>query len=114
MDERLKKALEHSHYKNTLNTQKEALAFQYRNALIVAKNGGLFVASHDLMVFIQMLVQRNHATAIITDSRDTPIKIDDLAAFGEELLSTYFKANNSFHADMEKLRRARTVSAAVD
>jgi hypothetical protein len=52
LDERLAEALKSANYRITLATQKENAKLKYQNDLIYSTNGGLFVASPELISFV--------------------------------------------------------------
>ncbi len=110
-DDRLQKALEHAHYRSTLETQRRNLRLTLDVDLIHAENGGVFAASESLIAFVQTLLAQGWTDAVLRDSRDIPVRVADLAAFRDALLERWTGAMNAYHAGHERLRRARTVGA---
>lgn len=113
MDDRLEKALEHGAYRITLGMARKALALKFRNALLYSVNGGIFTVSDTLITFVSTLIQRGHEDAVLIDDKDNPILIEGLAEFLDEITQVYFLAVNDYHAEYEKLRKARTVKTVT-
>lgn len=113
MDDRLQKALEHSNYQFTLNQQKENIRSRFANALLYAQNGGLFTVSPALIAFVETLSRLGHTDAVITDNKGNPIRIDVLADFLEDIVSTYVEATNEYYTEYEVIRKARSVKGAI-
>jgi len=45
---------------------------------------------------------------------NSPIKIDDLIKFFDDVLDIYFTATNEYQTEYEKIRTKRSVSGLVD
>lgn len=113
MNDRLQAALDHANYRSTIAQQKENLRIRCADLLIHAQNGGVFTASPALIGFLDFLIRREETQSVILDDKGNPILIEDLEDFRDALYSTYVEATNEFHQDYEKLRKARSVKAAV-
>lgn len=114
MDARLKKALEFSNYRQTLNNQMQALKIKAQTDLSYSKNGGSFAIDRSLITFIKAVIDEGQEEVVILDKNDTPILIDDLDEFYEEILSRYFEVTNEYKEQYEKIRRARSVKAVIE
>jgi hypothetical protein len=114
MDDRLTKALEYSNYKVTVFRQKENLKLRLENLLTYAHNGGMFKISQELISFVDALLRKEINEVVLIDTRENPVKIDNLQEFHDTIIGLYFEATNEFHAEYEKLRKARSVKQATD
>ena len=113
VDERLAKALEASNYRITLNIQRENSKLKLKNHLVISQNGGIFKINQDFISFIYALSQ-SKTSAIILDSNENPVKIDDLESFYEDVLSIYQEGMNEYLVEFEKFKKLRTTSKVVD
>jgi hypothetical protein len=113
MDDRLQKALDHAHYKTTIAQQRENIKTRFQTALLYAHNGGIFTANSSLIGFVDALIQRGESEAILIDDKEKPVAVSDLSSFREQLFSIYFEATNEYFSEFERLRKARSVKAAV-
>jgi hypothetical protein len=114
MDDRLTKALEYSNYKVIVFQQKQNLKLRLENLLTYAHNGGMFKITQELISFVAALLQREVTEVVLVDSRENPVKIDNLEDFYDTILSQYFEATNEYHLEFEKLRKARSVKQVTD
>lgn len=114
MDERLEKALAFSKYRVTIENRKKALRRRFETMLVVHKNNGMFRADPETVGFIIALLNEGHEDAILIDIKQNPVEIDDLVAFKDELLNTYFTASNEYMSELKKLAKARDVKKAMD
>ena len=113
MDDRLIKALAHANYKQVLVQQQKNLKLKFINDSLHAHNGGIFTVTPALMAMVDLLLRQNQTDTILLDDKNVPIKIKSLLDFFDEILSLYAEATNEYHAEYEKLRKARTVEAAI-
>lgn len=113
LDERLANALKSANYRISLATQKENARLKYQNDLIYSTNGGLFVASPDLISFVSCLRSQEKDSAVLIDSKDNPIEVPDLAAFLEEITSRYYEATNEYLTEFRALQKSRTPKALI-
>jgi uncharacterized protein YqkB len=112
--EKLEKALEFANYRITLNTQIEQLKATMRNRLVLAKNGGFFTCSPSFVSFVNTLVEQGTESSALLDDNETPIRIEKLKEFRDEMLTRYQETVNSYFREYEKLRRARKVRSIVE
>lgn len=113
-DDRLQKALEHAHYRATLETQHRVIKLRLETELLYSESGGTFLADEKTIAFVHSLMQAGWTDAVMRDTRGTPIRVKDLAAFHEALLQRYSEAMNTYLSEWERLRRARTVKALTE
>ena len=114
MSSKLTKALEFANYRTTLNVQHNALKAKVQTLLNYSINGGTFNISQELISFVKLLLDREYTDAVLLDVYNNPIKIDDLDDFLDEILSRYFEAVNEYHAEYQKLRKARKVHKLIE
>lgn len=111
-DERLAKALEASNFRLTLNVQRENSKLKLKNLLVISQNGGIFKITQDFIAFIYALSQ-DKDSAVILDSNENPVKIDDLPSFYEDVLGIYKESMNEYLLEFEKFKKLRTTSQVI-
>lgn len=114
MDDMLNKSLDFSKYRQTLNNQIELLKTQSNSLLHYSVNGGTFLITPSLLSLVDRLVQKGRSESVLLDMNDTPIKIENLEEFLEELDDRYFNVINDYYNEYEKLRQARSVQSILD
>ena len=114
MSSKLEKALEFANYRTTLNVQHNALKAKVQTLLSYSINGGTFEISQELISFIKLLLDKEYTDAVLLDTYNNPIQIENLDDFLEEILSRYFEAVNEYHAEYQKRRQARKVHKLID
>jgi hypothetical protein len=113
MDERLKKALDHSNYMITLTNQKRILLEQYQDDLLYYFSGGQFSVNHQLISFCQSLLYLKQTETILVDDNSVPIEIENLEEFTENIVNVYFTASNKYLNEYTKLKKNRSVEGIV-
>lgn len=113
MDERLTKALEFSHYRQTLNNQIELEKTRIKNLLTVAVNGGFFYIDYALITFVEMQLRSGRSSMVLLDKNMTPVKIDDVESFLTMIVDRFFSATNSYHAEYVRLTKSRNVKSLI-
>lgn len=114
MDERLEKALDISNYMVTLNNQMRLLKEQYQNDIIYYFNGGQFTVKQDLVSFCQSLIALKQIETILVDDSGTPIEIEDLLEFTNNIVDVYFTATNKYLVEYNKLKKNRSVESIMN
>jgi len=114
MDERLERALAFGNYRITIENRRKAIVRRFENMLTVYHHNGMFVANQETIAFVDTLIRQNHKDAILLDSKNNPIEIDDLVAFRDVLFDAYFAATNEYLTEVRKLKKARDVKKAMD
>lgn len=112
VDERLAKALEASNYRLTLNVQRENSKLKLKNHLVYSQNGGIFKITQDFISFVFVLSQ-SKKSAVILDSNENPVKIDDLGDFYDSILDIYQEGMNDYLIEYEKFKKLRTTAKVV-
>ena len=114
MSDKLTKALEFSNYRTTLNVQHNNMKARVQTLLSYSINGGTFNITEQLISFVDILLRKEHTSAVLLDSFKNPIHIDDLIEFHDHIISRYFEAVNEYYADYSKLKKSRKVHKLVD
>lgn len=114
MDEKLKQALDFSHYMITLNNQKRVLKEQFQNDIVHYFNGGQFTVKQELISFCQSLIALKQTETILVDDNGIPVEIEDLFTFTKDIVGVYFQAANKYLIEYNKLKSNRTVKGIVD
>ena len=112
VDERLAAALDASNYRLTLNIQRENSKLKLKNHLVYSQNGGIFKITQDFISFIFALSQ-SKKSAVVLDSNENPVKIDDLDGFYENILDIYQEGMNDYLIEFEKFKKLRTTARVV-
>ena len=114
MNERLEKALAFANYRQTLNTQLNKSKIKTDALLILAKNGGTFYVSQDLICFLDYLIRSGMTRATIFDRNKLPIEILDIQAFLKEVTTRYFEVSNDFLKEYQLIRKSRNVKSIME
>lgn len=115
MDERLEKALDFSNYMVTLNNQKRILKEKFRESIVHYHKGGQFTVTKQLVTFVNLLVDKdNTENIVLIDDNETPIMVEDLEKFLDDILDIYFSAANVFHTEYQKLTKNRSTKKLVE
>lgn len=110
MNEQLKSALDFANYQQTFSIQRKVLKEKLNARLTYGVNGGLFFIDQSLLVFVDSLCNNGRTSGVILlDSNETPILVDDLAAFKDEIYSRYFEATNDYYESVQALKKSRSV-----
>lgn len=115
MESLLKKALEFSNYKQTLNIQRKTLKERVDAKLTIGHNGGIFKVDRSLITFVQFLIDQGRTTDVpLLDSNENPVLVADLSAFRDEILDRYFTATYEYYQEYEKIKKSRSVESLVN
>ena len=62
-----------------------------------------------------MLISKgNDSDIVLLDDNDTPIKIEDLIKFFDDIMDIYFAATNEYQTEYEKIRTKRSVDGLIE
>ena len=114
MDERLEKALEFANYRATLSNQKRNIRSRMQVLQNVHYKGGSFLANETLISFVNALITSSKQSAIIVDTKDNPVEIENLQEFQTILIDAYQQASNEYKVQMDKIKRARNMKQIMD
>jgi len=115
VDERLASALQQANYRVTLNNQKHNYRLKLEQELTYAEAGGIFKITPQLISFVATLKNEFSLTeAVVADTNDNPIFIEDLAAFLENIVEKYMQCMNEALVDFNSTKKARTTKAVLE
>ena len=114
MDERLEKALEFANYRTTLSNQKRNIRTRMQVLQSVHYKTGSFVANESTISFVNSLLAAEKESAILIDTKDNPIEIEDLNDFRDVLIGAYTEASNEYKVQMDKIKRSRNIKKIMD
>lgn len=115
MDDRLKNALDFSNYRMTLAVQRKSLKEKMESKLSYGYNGGIFHIDMNLITFVQMLIDKEKILDVpILDQNQTPILIDNMNKFRDEIFDRYFSVTYEYLEEYEKIKKSRSVEKLVD
>lgn len=84
--------------------RKDSLLTEMHRRMVLATNGGVFVADLDLIARVTGLINSGVNSAPLLDRNSNPVMIDDLADFRSRALAKYTSAVNGYSMGMAKLR----------
>jgi|TARA_B110000977_G_scaffold109211_1_gene142076 hypothetical protein len=114
MDERLEQALDFSNYMVTLNNQRRVIHEQFLETCVHYLNGGKFSISRDLITFCQTLRHNDQDSAILIDDNNTPVEVEDLQKFLDDILDIYFTTSYEYLDEYNKIKKNRKVEGLVN
>jgi hypothetical protein len=114
MDERLSKALEFANYRQTLNTQLHRIKTKTEGLLILAKNGGSFHVSQELISFLDYLERTGMVQVTLLDRNNVPVQIANISDFLKEVTARYFEVTNDYLQEYQQVRKSRNVKSILD
>jgi hypothetical protein len=115
MHEQLKNALEFANYQQTFSIQRRILKEKIEAKLTSGYNAGLFHIDRTLLTFVEILCTKGRTTgAVILDSNENPIPIDDLEMFRDEIFSRYFEATYEYFESYQTLKKSRSVEKLLE
>jgi hypothetical protein len=66
------------------------------------------------LTFVKILCDNDDSNVVIVDDNDTPIRIEQLHEFYDNISDVYFTSTNEYETEYQKLRAKRKVSGLVD
>jgi hypothetical protein len=113
-DLRLEKALEFANYRSTLSVQQKQLKEKCEARLNFAYNGGLFRIDQTLIAFVGNFLKENKKSMAMLDANHTPIDIEDLQKFYDDITTRWVEAVNDYHRQYQEISTQRKVSKLVE
>lgn len=111
----LEKVMSIANTMTVLANQKRALKEEFEQSLIFFFNGGSFKVTKELISFVHSVKTiSNYNEFVLIDDSGTPIKIEDLEKFLQDILGVYVVNSNSYLADYQKLKSSKTVESILD
>ena len=114
MDERLEQALDFSNYMVTLNNQRRVIHEQFLETCVHYLNGGKFSITRDLITFCQTLRDNQQDSAILIDDNNSPVEVEDLQSFLDEILNIYFTSSYEYLDKYNEIKSNRSVEGLID
>jgi hypothetical protein len=114
MDERLERALEFGNYRRTLSNQKRNIRSRMQILQTVHYKNGVFFANSSTIGFISALITAGKQSAIVVDTKEVPIEIDNLSEFLDILISAYVEATNEYKIQIDKVNKSRNIKKIMD
>mgnify|MGYP007077435105 CR=1 FL=1 len=112
-DTRLKDSLKFANYRATLNNQQKKKKTNFEAQSIYSMNGGTFKLTPLLITYVKTLIDTGFDSAVILDINDTPIMIDDLEDFSDDINEKYLTLIREYYLDYEKIKEARSVEDII-
>lgn len=112
--ERLERALHFSNTMQTFNLAKNNLKVKTQNLLSYSKYGGTFNITQEFIGFLNALKAANKKQMVILDKNETPIKIEDVSEFLDDIMSIYFEVVNEYNNEYQKLKSSRKIEKILD
>tara|TARA_Y200000002_G_scaffold376474_1_gene380378 strand:+ start:2277 stop:2624 length:348 start_codon:yes stop_codon:yes gene_type:complete len=113
MDKRLEKALDFSNYMVTLNNQRNLLHEKFLENCVHYINGGKFNVTKELINFCHMMVSTDQESIVLIDDNNSPIQIEDLEGFLEDIIALYFKNTNEYLVKFNEIKQKRSVEGLL-
>ena len=114
MDKRLEKALDFSNYMITLNNQRNLLHEKFLENCVHYINGGKFNVTQELINFCHMMVNTGQESIVLIDDNNSPIQIEDLDDFLENITAIYFKNTNEYLVKFNEIKQKRSVEGLLE
>jgi hypothetical protein len=114
MDQQLKDALDFANYQQTFSIQKKVLKERISAKLTYGFNGGLFRIDRPLLTFVDMLCAKDRTSGVVLlDANETPVLVDDLEEFRDEIFRRYFEVTNEYFEQHQKIKKSRSVEKLI-
>lgn len=115
MDERLKQAIDFSNYQQTISIQLKQLKERFDAKITIGYNGGLFKVDRSLISFVQMLIDQDRSENVpLLDINQTPVLIENLNDFRDEILDRYFSGMLEYYSEFERIKKSRSIKKLAD
>jgi len=113
IDKRLEEALAAANYRTTLNIQKQNARLKLQKNLTFSINGGTFRVTPELISFVSSLLARGRKETILLDVNESPIEIENLEDFLDNISDTYYECMNEYLTEVKGINKARNAKSAV-
>lgn len=115
MQEQLKKALEFANYKQTFAIQRKTLKEKIEAKLTYGFGGGIFKINRELLNFVQVLCDQGRTSGVVLlDVNETPVLVENLDEFKNEIFDRYFTATNEYFEEYQALKKSRSVEKLLE
>ncbi len=112
--ERLEKALHFSNTMQTFNLAKNNLKVKTQNLLSYSQYGGTFNITQEFIGFLNAVKSAGKNKVVILDKNETPIQIEDVSDFLDNVLAIYFEVVNEYNNEYQKLKSSRKIEKFLD
>lgn len=112
--ERLERALHFSNTMQTFNLAKNNLKVKTQHLLSYSQYGGTFNITQEFIGFLNAVKSSGKKQVVILDKNETPIKIEDVSDFLENILAVYFEVVNEYSNEYQKLISSRKIEKILD
>lgn len=115
MDERLEKAFSVANYMATLSNQKRLIKEELNQKLVYYTNGGSFKVDQTLISFTKTILDFSHTEDVVfLDMNQTPIIINNVAEFLNNVVNVYFEAVNEYSLKITEIKAKRKLTDIVE
>lgn len=114
MTENIKNAFDLANRMIILSNQKSSLLDEFEQSTLFFHNGGCFKINQILISFVTTLENLNQTSVVLIDQNNTPIHIEDLNKFKQDIINCYFEASNKYLAEYQKVQRNRDIKSILD
>lgn len=114
MTEDIKKAFDLANRMIVLSNQKASLLDEFEQSTLFFHNGGCFKINQTLISFVTALEDLNQSTVVLIDQNNTPILIEDLNKFKQDIINCYFQASNKYLVEYQKVQHNRDIKSILD
>lgn len=112
-DTLLRRSLELGRTRLSITNQLTVARQKLDVALLHSIEGGTFRLDYPFISFVGLLVSLQKNSAVLLDSRNNPIMVENLPKFLEDILAIYAQATNTYHIETLRIRNARSVAEAT-
>lgn len=98
----------------TFNLAKNNLKVKTQNLLSYSQYGGTFNITQEFIGFLNAVKSAGRKNIVILDKNETPIKIEDVSDFLDNVLSVYFEVVNEYNNEYQKLKSSRKIEKFLD
>lgn len=114
MDERLAKAYDVANYMATLSNQKRIIKEELNQQLVYYIGGSYFKVDSSLIAFTKTVMELGHTTNVVfLDANQTPVIIEDVESFLQDLVDVYFEALNAYSNKTLEIRSKRKLTDII-
>ncbi len=103
-----------ANFRQSFASQREALKLELRSKLAYYYEGGSFIISPELIMFVKHQIDLNYDEIVVLDSNENPILLKSPSKFLTVITETYVSAANSYYQGFENLRKAHNVESVIE
>jgi hypothetical protein len=114
MEAKIEKAFEIASLMATLNSQKRLLEEEFEQTLLYYYNGGVFKATEQRLAFLASIKSKDVESIVLLDDNKTPILVENIDSFFNDLFSHYTEATNHYYYQHKKITSSKTVESIIE